>query len=113
KYRDMNNDGKITVDDRTVIGNPTPDLIYGISLGLNFKGFDISADMQGVSGNEIYRSWGNGFSFARMNYREAQLGRWHGEGTSNWEPQLNDTRIINNQISTYRIEDGSYFRIRN
>ena len=113
KFKDLNGDGKIDVNDRTVIGNPTPDFIYGINLSANYKGFDFGADFQGVYGNEIFREWGNGNSFAQFNYRQARLDRWHGEGTSNWEPQVSDIASINRENSTYMIEDGSYFRLRN
>jgi TonB-linked SusC/RagA family outer membrane protein len=113
KFRDVNGDGAITTDDRVVIGNPTPDFIYGLSLGASYGAFQLSVDMQGVYGNEIFRAWGNGNTFAVFNFRTDRLGRWNGPGTSNWEPQLNDTRGINKVASTYMIEDGSYFRIRN
>ncbi len=113
RFRDVNGDNKIDVNDRTIIGNPTPDFIYGFSLSGNYKGFEVSVDLQGVYGNEIWRSWGNGNSFAQFNYRAARLGRWNGPGTSNWEPQVNDLPSINRENSTYMIEDGSYFRIRN
>jgi len=113
KFRDINGDGQIDVNDRTKIGNPTPDFIYGLSGSASYKGFDVSIDCQGVYGNEIWRSWGNGNSFAQFNYRAARLGRWNGPGTSNWEPQVNDLASINRENSTYMIEDGSYFRIRN
>jgi len=113
KFKDLNSDGKIDVNDRTVIGNPTPDFIYGMNLSLNYKGFDLGLDFQGVYGNEIFRNWGNGNSFAQFNYRQDRLDRWHGEGTSNWEPQVSDIASINRENSTYMIEDGSYFRLRN
>jgi hypothetical protein len=57
KFKDVNGDKAITPDDRTIIGNPTPDFNYGFSIGLNYKGFDIGIDVQGVSGNEIFRTW--------------------------------------------------------
>jgi hypothetical protein len=41
------------------------------------------------------------------------LNRWHGPGTSNWDPILGQDHRINYEYSTYAIEDGSYFRIRN
>ena len=113
KFHDVNGDGKISADDRTVIGNPTPKFIYGFSIALDFKGFDFSADFQGVSGNQIFRAWGNGAGYATLNYREARLNRWHGAGTSNWEPQVNDNNAVNRENSTYMIESGSYLRIRN
>ncbi len=112
KYKDVNGDGQITTADRTTIGNPTPDFIYGGSISLNYKGFDLGIDMQGVYGNEIYRSWNQG-TFADFNYLEGRLERWNGIGSSNWEPILHTGRGNNYQNSSYWIEDGSFFRIRN
>ena len=113
KYKDINGDGKINTDDRKIIGNPTPDVMYGFSLSATYKQFSLSADFQGVYGNEIYRDWGNGSTFAQFNYRSERLDRWTGAGTSNWEPSLNDGSGYNKFASTYMIEDGSYLRLRN
>jgi hypothetical protein len=112
KFRDVDNNGKIDDKDRTLIGNPTPDFIYGFSLNADYKGLGVSVDFQGVYGNEIFRAWGNGSTFAPFNYRTARLERWTGPGTSNWEPAANG-HSINQQNSTYMIEDGSYLRLRN
>lgn len=112
KYRDVNGDGRITPADRTVIGNPTPDFIYGGSVQLSYKGLDLSVDLQGVYGNEIFRAWDMG-TFADVNYLEKRLDRWTGIGSSNWEPILSTRRANNYQNSSYWIEDGSFFRIRN
>jgi len=113
KYKDVNGDGKITPDDRTIIGNPTPDIMYGMNASVTYKNFTLSADLQGVYGNEVWRDWGNGSTFAQFNYRTERLDRWNGAGTSNWEPRLNDGSGYNKQNSTYMIEDGSYVRLRN
>ncbi|WKS94882.1 SusC/RagA family TonB-linked outer membrane protein [Riemerella columbina] len=113
KYKDLNGDGLITPDDRTVIGNPTPDFTYGFSLGAEYKGIFLNADFYGVYGNEVFRSWGNGNSFAPFNYRAERMGRWTGAGTSNWEPRSYSGNAYNRENSTYMIEDGSFFRIRN
>jgi TonB-linked SusC/RagA family outer membrane protein len=113
KYKDVNGDGKITPDDRTIIGNPTPDIMYGMSASATYKNFTLSADLQGVYGNEVWRDWGNGSTFAQFNYRTERLDRWNGAGTSNWEPRLNDGSGYNKLNSTYMIEDGSYVRLRN
>jgi hypothetical protein len=112
KFRDISKDGKITTDDRTMLGNPTPDFTYGISASLNYKAFDFSVDFQGVYGNEVWRNWGNGSTFAVFNFRQARLDRWTGAETSNWEPKVGN-EAINNLPSSYMIEDGSYFRLRN
>src|SRR5690606_14344788 len=113
KFKDMNGDGKIDEQDRTIIGNPTPDFTYAFYLNFDYKNFSFSADFQGVYGNEVWRNWGNGSTFAQFNYRTARLDRWNGPGTSNWEPQLNDASGYNKLNSTYMIEDGSYLRLRN
>jgi TonB-linked SusC/RagA family outer membrane protein len=114
KYKDINNDGIINTADRTVIGNPTPDFTYGGNISLTYKGFDIGVDVGGVYGNEIYRNWGGTESpFQRVNYAAFKVNRWRGEGTSNWDPILGQDHRINYEASTYGIEDGSYFRIRN
>ena len=113
KYKDINGDGKIDANDRTIIGNPTPDFSYGINIGAEFKGFFLNADLYGVYGNEVFRNWGNGNTFAPFNYREERLGRWTGPGTSNFEPRSYSASNYNSQNSTYEIEDGSFFRIRN
>ena len=113
KYKDINGDGKITPADRTMIGNPTPDFTYGFSVGADYKGFFLNADFYGVYGNEVFRDWGNGNSFAPFNYRTERLDRWTGAGTSNWEPRSYSASAYNRENSTYMIEDGSFFRIRN
>ena len=113
KYKDINKDGKITADDRAVIGNPMPDFTYGFSGNVNYKNFSLSVDVQGVYGNEVWRDWGNGSTFAQFNYRTDRMDRWTAAGTSNWEPRLNDGSGYNKQNSTYMIEDGSYIRLRN
>ena len=112
KFADINGDGEITQDDRTVIGNPTPDFTYGFNMNLSFKNFDIGMDFMGVYGNEIYRTWDDP-TYAVLNYLTNRMDRWNGEGTSNWEPIVNPTRALNYVNSSYFIEDGSFFRIRN
>ncbi|WP_162944862.1 SusC/RagA family TonB-linked outer membrane protein [Flavisolibacter nicotianae] len=114
KFKDVNGDGVIDAKDRTIIGNPTPDFIYGGNIGLTYKRLNISADFGGVYGNEIFRVWGSLESpFQRVNYAAFKVDRWHGPGTSNWEPIISQGDRFNYNGSTYNIEDGSYFRIRN
>lgn len=114
KYKDINGDGVINTDDRTLIGNPTPDFAYGFSITGNYKRFEFGIDFQGVYGNEVYRYWGSSeLPFTQFNYPQFRMNRWTGPGTSNWEPAMTATKPINRLPSTYGIEDGSYFRIRN
>lgn len=55
KFADTNNDGVITVDDATIIGNPHPDLVFGMTQNINFKNFDFSISASGTYGNDILR----------------------------------------------------------
>ncbi len=114
KFKDVNGDGIIDVNDRTQIGNPSPKFIYGGSVNLTWRQFDLGADIGGVYGNQIFRTWAaleSPYSF--VNYAAFQINRWHGAGTSNWVPEVNSGERYNYQGSTYSIEDGSYIRIRN
>jgi len=117
KYKDISGadgkpDGIIDTKDRTIIGNPTPKGIYGASFSLKFKGLDFSTDVMGVFGNKIFRSWDRA-TYTVPNYAAFELDRWHGAGTSNTVPVLANTRSNNFLPSTFNIEDGSFFRIRN
>ncbi|MFT3682241.1 MAG: TonB-dependent receptor [Ferruginibacter sp.] len=120
KYRDISGpkgipDSVINAYDYSVIGNPTPDFAYGGTITLNYKNaLDLSIDVGGVYGNEIFRDYGNKeATFQRVNYFAFKENRWHGAGTSNWEPIIAQDHRNNYLGSTYNIEDGSYFRIRN
>ncbi|WP_114791964.1 TonB-dependent receptor [Niabella yanshanensis] len=114
KFKDVNGDGVITPEDRTIIGNPTPDFAYGGSISFNYKGLSLGVDINGVYGNEVFRTWASLESpFQRVNYAALQEGRWNGEGTSNWVPILGQAHRFNYNGSSYNIEDGSYIRIRN
>jgi TonB-linked SusC/RagA family outer membrane protein len=119
KFKDISGpegkpDGKLDDYDKTTIGNPTPDFTYGLSANVSFKGFDLSVDLQGVQGNEVWRDWGNeGAGVNIYNFRVARLNRWKGLNTSNSEPREYTKLAWNNLQSSYFIEDGSYLRIRN
>ncbi|MBS6526125.1 MAG: TonB-dependent receptor [Bacteroides caccae] len=112
KFADVDGNGEITPEDRTMIGNPTPKVTYGFSLGVNYKNWSLGIDMMGQGGNKIFRTWDN-YNFAQFNYLEQRLDRWHGEGTSNTQPLLNSKHSINYLNSDYYIESGNFFRIRN
>ena len=113
-FQDLDNDGTITTDDRTMIGNPYPDVTYGVSLNLAYKGFDFLINGYGVAGNQIARSYRSGTDKPYDNYiTDDYLNSWHGEGTSNRLPAINGSAINWQYVSDLYIEDGDYFRITN
>lgn len=114
KYKDLNGDGVINENDRTLIGDPTPDFTYGINLALKYKAFDLGIDFAGSYGNEIYRVWGTSEQKNSVyNYPQYYTEGWTAAGSSNWVPIVNQNHLVNRAPSTYGIEDGSFFRIRN
>ena len=114
KYADLDGNDIVNDLDRTNIGNPTPDFTYGINASTKYKNFDLNIDLAGTYGNEIYRVWGTSEQKNSVyNYPANYTEGWTGPGTSNWVPIVNQSHLINRAPSTYGIEDGSYFRIRN
>ncbi|AWX43236.1 TonB-dependent receptor SusC [Flagellimonas maritima] len=109
-------DGEITEDDRTIIGDATQDVQYGITLNLGYKGFDLSAQFQGVAGNDIFsdtKFYTEGY-FLNGNLSTRVLDAWTPENPSTTQPRAIPNGLSNNNIaSSYFVEDGSYFRLKN
>jgi TonB-linked SusC/RagA family outer membrane protein len=119
RFKDVNGDGKINANDRTVTGNYQPDFIWGITNRFSFKGVDLSIFFQGVQGSKILnltrRHLGNGE--AATNSYADWTERWisadnPGNGKIPRADRLSDLHSGNNRPSSYQVEDGSYFRLR-
>ncbi|MGV3547270.1 MAG: SusC/RagA family TonB-linked outer membrane protein [Pedobacter sp.] len=111
-YADINGDGVINTDDRTYLGSPFPPYAYGLSITLNYKGFDATIDGQGFAGHKIYTQRRTQV-FATLNYEANRLNAWTAPGSTNVEPILDNTRANNFLFSNYYVEPGDYFRLRN
>ncbi|REA63779.1 hypothetical protein DSL64_04960 [Dyadobacter luteus] len=123
RFADVNNDGRLSSDDRTILGNPQPDFIYGMTNTVSFKGFDLNVLLQGVQGNEIlhlgrrfyanYAGTANGLKEMTNSWKSEQDP---GDGRT---PRVNRdlNRYTNSNasanISSIFVEDGSFLRIRN
>lgn len=111
RFVDVNGDGQITSEDRTNIGNGTPDWTFGLNLNADWKGFDFNVFFQGVAGNQIldatYRS-----DISAGNYPSWMLGRWTSEGTSYKYPRLAVGNSTNWMLSDLYVCDGSYLRLK-
>ena len=79
RFVDVNGDGSITEDDRTMIGKGMPDWTYGFNVNASWKGFTLSAMFQGVWGNQIYDATRRTDARA-SNLPAWMLNRWTGEG---------------------------------
>lgn len=113
RFKDLNGDGAITNADQTYIGNPSPDLSYGVTLDFEFKGFDLGIFLQGTQGNDIYNATVR-YDFNYVNRPVSVLHRWTGAGTSNSEPRVNLLDPNQNaRVSDRFVEDGSYLRLKN
>ncbi len=112
-YTDLNNDGIIDDNDRMELGSAFPWLTYGINLGMEWKGLDVSLFFQGVYGNQIYN---------QVRYRtegrgtESILGTQMRDVWTSSSPDgsiPNPTRSVNFFTSNRFIESGAYFRLKN
>jgi len=117
EYRDVNGDGNVNDDDRTMIGNPHPDFTYGINLNASFKGFDLAAFFNGSQGNDLYnynKIYQDFPTFFNGNRSTRVLDSWTPSNTNASLPALSQT-IQNGETNpnSYFVEDGSFFRLKN
>lgn len=122
KYRDISGpdgvpDGKIDQNDRTILGNPTPRYEFGLTIGGDWKGFDLSLFFQGVGKKDVYYQ-GAGARALTGNYTiyKYQLDYWTEENRNAKFPILledpNGTNP-NNMISSFWVKSGAYCRLKN
>lgn len=109
-YEDINNDNQIDANDRTFIGSPIPDFIYGFSLNGSYKNISLSLDFQGESGREIYNGK-NAVRAGQYNYESTVLNAWNGENSSSTEPRVTSGGVNYSQ-SDWFVQNGSFLRLR-
>ena len=117
RYADIDGNGVINDQDRTLLGTPHPDLMYGLNVNVSYKKIFLTAFVQGVEGNEVYNfsKIGTDFpSFFNSNRSTRVLDSWSDSNRDARLPALNPS-IVNNesQPNSYFVEDGSYLRLRN
>ena len=115
RYRDLNGDGQITAEDRTIIGDTNPKATYGLTNTLSFKNFTLSFMLQGVQGNDILNA--NLMDISMGNYgnitQDAYDHRWTPENMANAEwPKATSGYNRNMLISNRYVENGSYLRMK-
>ena len=113
KYVNQNKDNIIDGKDRVPIGNPNPKYSYGLNTNFTYKHFDLTVDLQGVAGVDVYNA-NLGLRFGNENFtKDFYDNRWHGSGTSNTYPSANIGGGTNYLPNSFFVEDGSYVRVRN
>ncbi|HZK95376.1 MAG TPA: TonB-dependent receptor [Prolixibacteraceae bacterium] len=119
-YKDVNGDGKITSDDRTIIGSPHPDFTYGLNIDFAYKNFDMTMFFQGSQGNDLINyvnRWTkfNNFSGNRDVTRltESWTAERYANGSKITMPMAILDDAVMQQNSTFFVEDGSYLRMKN
>ena len=113
KYRDIDGDGKITVSDRTVIGNPNPKFYGGFSNNFEMGNFDLSVFFTWVVGNDILNAndvMFTSFANSRNNYLTKTQNHWSPSNPTNYLP---DTYNYERYVTSRSVEDGSYLRLQN
>lgn len=118
KFKDLNNDGRIDQDDRTIIGNPHPDLTGGINIGINWKDWDLSTYLYYSIGNDLYAHyqyytyWGN---LSNVYSRDRVQNAWHPETNPNGTLPMwvsGDTAPETTLSHSGYIQDGSFLRMQ-
>ena len=124
KYKDMNGDGEINEFDRTVIGGDKPTCYFGIDLGFEWKGLEVTAFIQGAYNRDLYnsdRTLLEGFQVIGQSYGQAYtnlLNRWTPETAETATyPRLtaggNMYNYGNNWNSSLFVQNGNYIRLKN
>ncbi|QNL47950.1 TonB-dependent receptor [Olivibacter sp. SDN3] len=115
RFADLDGDGQITQLDKTYIGDPNPDFIYGLNSVMRFKGLELTIFLQGTQGNDIFNiSKINNtldYNFGLNMPREVYNDHWTPENPNAKYPVI--SRVSNARVSDRMVEDGSYLRLRN
>jgi len=115
KYKDIDGDGAFTAKDKTYIGNPNPDFIYGFNSSMLYKNFELTFFIQGTQGNDLYNvsSINNtiDYGFGLNMPKEVLYNHWSKDNLNAKYPVISRTTSAN--TSNRWVEDGSYLRLKN
>ncbi|SFN90056.1 SusC/RagA family TonB-linked outer membrane protein [Salegentibacter flavus] len=117
RYKDVNGDGRITADDRTIVGNNQPDFIWGLNNNFHYRNLDFSFQLGGQVGGEIYNAHARRsiFNHEGRNYFAILENRWRSEQEpgDGYHYKLNvDIDGMEKQPSDYWLVSATYLRLR-
>ena len=114
-FQDLNNDGEISEADKTIIGNPNPDIYGNIFANVSWKNFTLYMGFNYSVGNDVFNyqrsilEGGNNF----YNQSTTMTNRWRAEGQQTDVPRISyGDPMGNSRFSDRWIEDGSYLRLK-
>ncbi len=117
RYKDLNNDGEISDQDRTWLGTSIPDFEYGFGADLSYQNFDLSFFFHGLQGADVYNSMKMFTDFTSIwnetNWGQRTLNAWSPDNPDSDIPALTLSDTNNEErMSSYFIEDGSFLKLR-
>jgi TonB-linked SusC/RagA family outer membrane protein len=118
KYRDFNNDGRITAEDMTFIGNPNPKFLLGMTNTVMYKGIDVSVVFNGSYGNDVFRNI-DVYTMnldAVFNVRDIAKDRWRSESNpgNGFVASTNPAHSpLDRSSSSQLVHDASFLRVQN
>jgi TonB-linked SusC/RagA family outer membrane protein len=118
RFRDVNGDGKITVDDRTFFGNPNPDFTAGLNIAASYKNFDFSMFLYASVGNDVinYVRYWTDFPqvFDGAVSKDAVYNSWTPQRPNAKVPILERSANFSNttQFNSYYLENGSFLKCK-
>ncbi|WP_455587795.1 SusC/RagA family TonB-linked outer membrane protein [Bacteroides sp.] len=125
RFKDLNGDGRITAEDRTYLGSPLPDFVFGIPLSFSYANFDLNLFFQGQTGNKIFNVTDYYLNNAASGnlYADIRSKHWSGQLREDREffplnlnasvPDLDPSDAARNfRASDFFVKDGSYIRLQ-
>lgn len=114
RYKDLDDDGKITAADRKIIGNKMPKWTGGFNFSVGYKNFELSGLLQGAFDAKRYYNGEASYAFFNnASCLNKHWNRWSEENPNGNFPRLSLTSQTNNQLSTFWLQDASYLRMKN
>ncbi|SEA30921.1 TonB-linked outer membrane protein, SusC/RagA family [Porphyromonadaceae bacterium KH3R12] len=114
-YKDLNADDAINAEDKTYIGDPNPDFIYGINSITSYKNVELSIFIQGSYGNDLFNASSISntldYGFGLNMPREVYTNHWTPDNIHAKYPTISYNNNV--RLSDRFVEDGSYLRLKN
>jgi TonB-linked SusC/RagA family outer membrane protein len=114
-FDDLNNDGIIGEADKTIIGNPNPDIYGNLFANLTWKNLSLFVGLNYSLGNDVYNYQRSVLEGGKNFYNQttAMTNRWRIDGQQTDMPRISyDDPMGNARFSDRWIEDGSYLRLK-